>query len=166
MHSYTSVGSEAGSRRGREVSHWGSGRVNKGDYLIVLLCIWSGACCLFGEVRGWMCAEMSRRQLMGTFKLSESSPLPFVFSSKWRQTTTGAKDGEKVYQSLQSVESVSSKYNWVPLFKLRVTRDVTSTSRWCTLRLLFSGPSVTRSLMSLISACMLVNNSLAGCHWK
>lgn len=46
---------------------------------------------MFGEVRAWMCREMSHRQLMGTFKLSETSPLLFVFLSRWQQASTGAK---------------------------------------------------------------------------
>lgn len=36
--------------------------------------------------------EMSRRQLMGTFKLSETSPLPFVFLE---QMATGSDRGRR-----------------------------------------------------------------------
>lgn len=42
-----------------------------------------------------MCREMSKGQLMGTFKLSETSHLPFVFLNRWQQASTGTNDNKE-----------------------------------------------------------------------
>lgn len=80
-----------------------------------------------------MCMEMSRRQLMGTFKLSETSPLPFVFLE---QMATGFDRGERRRrEKVNDVSQVRKVLKTLPrsvigclLRKLKVTHDDRSTS--------------------------------------
>lgn len=82
---------------------------------------------MFGEVRVWMCREMSHRQLMGTFKLSETSPLPFIFVNRQQQASTGAKGNTErklmMFPKFAVLKMLPLSIIGCLLRKLKVTND-------------------------------------------
>lgn len=77
-----------------EVSHRGSERMNKGeDYLIALLCIWSRASCLFGEIFG---SGRAGRCLRGSWwVLLSCQKQPSFTICLLKQTAAGLNKGQQ-----------------------------------------------------------------------